>query len=135
LVVVEADGSRTVGVAVPGGPGERTRVWLTTVNRDGVPSAVAGPYTVLLPPSPLPVPTLTFTGDQASWTWTAGAAPSGGLLLAVERWQAGPPAWQRVSPMVDAAAGSVTVDDATGTFRLRVSSPDGRSAHSDPVSV
>lgn len=134
-VAVGADGTRTVPVSVPGDPGERTRVWLTTLNRDGVPSEVTGPYTVQLPPPPLPVPTLTFTGDQAAWTWAAGVVPSGRLLLAVERLRDEVPAWQRVSPMVDPAAGSTHVDDASGTFRLRVSSPDGRSAHSEPVTV
>jgi hypothetical protein len=47
--VVDADGSREVTLTVPGGPGERTRVWLATLTADGIPSAVAGPYTVLEP--------------------------------------------------------------------------------------
>lgn len=48
-VVVEADGTRELVVDVPGGPGARTRIWLATLTRDGIPSAVAGPYTVFLP--------------------------------------------------------------------------------------
>ena len=47
LVVVTADGTRQVAVDVPGGPGARTRVWLASLTRDGIPSPVAGPYTVL----------------------------------------------------------------------------------------
>jgi hypothetical protein len=88
-----------------------------------------------MPPAPLPVPTLTVTGEQAAWTWAAGVDPPGRLLLALERLPDGASAWQRVSPMLDPAAGSTPVEDASGTFRLRVSSPDGRSAHSDPVTV
>jgi hypothetical protein len=48
-VVVVADGSREVELTVPGGPGERTRVWLATLTRDGIPSPLAGPYTLLQP--------------------------------------------------------------------------------------
>jgi hypothetical protein len=48
-VVVAPDGSREVTLTVPGGPGERTRVWLATLTSDGVPSPLAGPYTVIQP--------------------------------------------------------------------------------------
>jgi hypothetical protein len=48
-VVVAADGSREATLTVPGGPGERTRVWLATLTRDGIPSPLAGPYTLLQP--------------------------------------------------------------------------------------
>jgi hypothetical protein len=48
-VVVGPDGTRELLVDVPGGPGARTRIWLATLTRDGIPSAVAGPYTVFLP--------------------------------------------------------------------------------------
>ena len=48
-VVVTADGAREVPVTVPGDPGDRTRVWIATLTRDGIPSPVAGPYTVFLP--------------------------------------------------------------------------------------
>lgn len=47
-VVVAADGSREVVLTVPIGPGERTRVWLATLTHDGIPSPLAGPYTVLV---------------------------------------------------------------------------------------
>ena len=49
-VVTDTDGTRHLAVTVPGPPGGRTRVWLATLTRDGVPSGVAGPYTVLLGP-------------------------------------------------------------------------------------
>lgn len=48
-VVVAADGSRELVLTVPGGPGDRTRVWLATLTRDGIPSRLAGPYSVLRP--------------------------------------------------------------------------------------
>jgi hypothetical protein len=49
MVVVAADGSREIVLTVPGGPGARTRVWLATLTSDGIPSPVAGPYTLLQP--------------------------------------------------------------------------------------
>jgi hypothetical protein len=48
-VSIDADGFREVTVLVPGGPGERTRVWLATLTHDGIPSSLAGPYTVMAP--------------------------------------------------------------------------------------
>jgi hypothetical protein len=48
-VIVDADGTREVSLTVPGGPGERTRVWLATLTHDGIPSPLAGPYTVTVP--------------------------------------------------------------------------------------
>lgn len=48
-VVVEPDGTRELILDVPGGQGARTRIWLATLTRDGIPSAVAGPTTVFLP--------------------------------------------------------------------------------------
>lgn len=48
-VVVGADGTREVTLTVPGGPGERTRVWLATLTHDGIPSPLAGPYTLMVP--------------------------------------------------------------------------------------
>jgi hypothetical protein len=48
-VSVDADGTRELVVTVPGGPGERTRVWLATLTQDGIPSPLAGPYSVLVP--------------------------------------------------------------------------------------
>jgi len=47
-VVVEPDGTRELILNVPGAPGARTRVWLATLTRDGMPSRVAGPYTVFV---------------------------------------------------------------------------------------
>jgi hypothetical protein len=48
-VSVAADGTREVALTVPGGPGGRTRVWLATLTHDGIPSPLAGPYTVTVP--------------------------------------------------------------------------------------
>jgi hypothetical protein len=48
-VIVDTDGMREVALTVPGGPGERTRVWLATLTHDGIPSPLAGPYTVTVP--------------------------------------------------------------------------------------
>ena len=44
-----ADHDRTVLVPVPGAPGDRTRVWLATLTADGIPSPVAGPYSLVHP--------------------------------------------------------------------------------------
>jgi hypothetical protein len=45
-VVTDADGTRHVKVEVPVADGGRTRLWLATLTADGIPSAVAGPYTL-----------------------------------------------------------------------------------------
>jgi hypothetical protein len=47
-VAVEPDGTRELILNVPGAPGARTRVWLATLTGDGMPSRVAGPYTVFV---------------------------------------------------------------------------------------
>jgi hypothetical protein len=40
---------RTVLVPVPGGPGQRMRMWFATLTADGIPSTVAGPYSFVHP--------------------------------------------------------------------------------------
>ena len=47
--VPAAAGGVELPVTIPGGPGDRTRIWLATLTRDGIPSRLTGPYTVLLP--------------------------------------------------------------------------------------
>ena len=44
-----AEEARTVLVAVPGNPGDRTRLWLATLTADGIPSPIAGPYSFVHP--------------------------------------------------------------------------------------
>jgi hypothetical protein len=46
-VAIESDGSRRVRLTVPVATGARTRVWLASLTRDGIPSPLAGPWTVL----------------------------------------------------------------------------------------
>ncbi len=41
--------ARTILVAVPGDPGERTRLWFATLTADGIPSPLAGPYSFVHP--------------------------------------------------------------------------------------
>lgn len=48
-VTIDPDGTREASLTVPGGPGERTRVWLATLTHDGIPSPLAGPYTLIMP--------------------------------------------------------------------------------------
>jgi hypothetical protein len=43
------NGSEEVAVTVSSAPGDRTRVWLATLTADGVPSPLAGPYTLVIP--------------------------------------------------------------------------------------
>jgi hypothetical protein len=45
-VTTDADGTRQLELTVAVPPDGRTRVWLATVTVDGIPSSVAGPYTV-----------------------------------------------------------------------------------------
>ena len=45
-VVTDADGTRHAQIEVPVADSGRTRLWLATVTADGIPSPVAGPYTL-----------------------------------------------------------------------------------------
>jgi hypothetical protein len=134
------DGTREVALTLPGGPGDRVRVWLATLTRDGVASPLAGPATVSLPPPPLPVPVLTVLdpppGPRFGWSWPPGVDPAPRLLLALERSADGQD-WVRVSPLLDPAGTDLTVDQPPGSwrYRLRVTAPDGRTALSVPVEV
>ena len=59
----DADGWRTVIVTEPGNDGDVKRLWAATMSRDGVPSALAGPWTLRWPPAPLAAPVLTVERD------------------------------------------------------------------------
>lgn len=136
-VVTGPDGERGLAVTVPGGPGAQTRVWLATLTRDGVCSLPTGPFTIIFPPPPLPVPMLSVTGPgpRFGWQWPPGVEVSAALLVALERTVAGQE-WSRVSPLLDPLSDGVTArQSGTCQYRLRVSAPDGRVTHSEPVTV
>jgi hypothetical protein len=50
----QPDGSRTIAVDEPGSAGERKRLWAATLSADGVPSSLAGPWTLRWPPEEPP---------------------------------------------------------------------------------
>jgi hypothetical protein len=128
------DGWRSVVVTEPGNDGDVKRVWAATLSIDGVPSAIAGPWTLRWPPAPLAAPVLAAnaTPSTIELTWTWPGAPSG--VVAVERLVDG--AWRRISPMLDTATVWTGARPAGASrLRLRVSGIDGRSAHSNEVTV
>ncbi len=137
-VSTDADGARRLSVTVPGDPGARTRVWLATLTADGACSVTTGPFTLDFPAPELPVPALSVTGPGPSfgWQWPPGSEPAASLLVAVER-AVDEQRWSRVSPVLDPFSAGVTLSQPEGSsrYRLRVSAPDGRVAHSDPVTV
>jgi hypothetical protein len=55
-VATDPDGTRRIELTVPVADGGRTRVWLASLTTDGIPSVVAGPYTVHGAGSAAPVP-------------------------------------------------------------------------------
>jgi hypothetical protein len=136
-VEVDADGFRTVRVPVSAGPSERVLVWACSLTRDGVPSALAGPFGVVMPPAPLPVPTLAAAQVAAqvffAWTWPAG--DHAGLEVALERSLDGV-SWHRFSPLFGGTTTSyVSTPPDTGPLRYRVVvvSTAGRKAFGDPI--
>ncbi len=130
----EVDGRRRLTMVPAGSPGEQVQVWAATLTRDGVPSALAGPWSVVFPLPALPEPALTLTtapgGLTFSWVWANGAVP-----VQVERLAAGE--WQRISPVLIPPRSSFeTAPGATGTqYRLRTVSPDGRVSFSATVTA
>jgi hypothetical protein len=130
-----ADGWRTVVVTEPGQAGDVKRLWAAALSVDGVPSALAGPWTLRWPPAPLEAPALTATASASSvdfaWTWAVTASG----LVAVERLVDG--AWRRVSPMFTEATTSWSGQRPVGPvrYRLRVAGLDGRSAFSNEVTL
>ena len=130
----DADGWRTVIVTEPGNDGDVKRLWAATLSVDGVPSALAGPWTLRWPPPPLAAPVLAVSATAATveLTWTWPGAPSG--VVAVERFVEG--AWRRISPMLDAVTAWTGARPAGASrLRLRVSGVDARSTHSNEVTV
>ena len=130
----DADGWRTVIVTETGNDGDVKRLWAATLSIDGVPSALAGPWTLRWPRAPLAAPALTVNATpstvELAWTWPG--APSG--VVAVERFIDG--AWKRISPMLDGVtAWNAARPAGASRLRLRVSGIDGRSAHSNEVTV
>jgi len=128
--------SRTFVLDVPAALGEKHRVWAVAVTRDGVVSALAGPWSLAMPLPPLPAPALAVSGAPASrtftWTWPSGAEPAS---VALESSTAIDEAWTRVSAPVAASVATLTYVEPPGAwrYRLRALSRDGRSAYSNEV--
>jgi hypothetical protein len=138
-VEVDGQGNRTVRVSVAGGAGERLRAWACSVTVDGVPSVLAGPWPVHMPPAPLAVPVLAGArvGSQVFFAWTWPPGDHAGLEVGLERSQDGV-AWHRISPLLDAATTShvhTPGSDDPLRYRLLVQSPAGRRAFGDAITV
>lgn len=122
-------GVRRLAVTASGSPGARVQTWACAVAVDGVPSSLAGPWGVTMPPAPVPVPSdsaIAFAGGEAvaSWDWPDGTAA---LLVCVERSEDAGATWVRVSPYVSGEEVTLAAADPTAAYRLRVRAADGRS--------
>ena len=135
----DTEGFRHVLVTLSAEPGERIRVWACTLTRDGIPSLLAGPWGLALPIEALPLPTLSVLGSPPdlvfTWTWTPS---NSGHAYSVSLERSGDGAsWQRVSAPLPETATYYAYSQSPGTwsYRLRVMSPDGRSAYSNMVTM
>jgi hypothetical protein len=135
-VTVGEDGFRRVALGpLDAPPGARLHVWACSVTRDGVPSLLAGPWSVIMPLAPLSAPTLAAVrvAEDLVFTWTWPDAESHDVAL---EWSADGAAWERVSPVLWAEAPRYRLRGAAaGQYRLLVVSLDGRSAFSDAVTA
>jgi hypothetical protein len=126
-----------VGIQFGAGPAERVLVWACSLTRDGVPSTLAGPFGLVMPPAPLPVPTLAAaqvaTQVFFAWTWPAGDHAT--LEVALERSLDGV-SWHRFSPLFGETTSSyVSTPPGPGPlqYRVVVVNPAGRKAFGDPI--
>jgi hypothetical protein len=136
-VEVDAGGVRTVRVLFSAAPAERLLVWTCSLTRDGVPSPLAGPFGLVMPPAPLPVPTLAAAqaGAQVFFAWTWPAGDRAALEVALERSLDGV-SWQRFSPLFDETTTSyVSTAPNAGPmqYRIVVANSAGRKAFGDPT--
>jgi hypothetical protein len=138
-VVVDGDDFRNVQLTIGGSPGERLQVWACSVSRDGVPSILAGPWGLAMPPAPLPVPALAATraGSQVVFAWTWPAGDREGLEVALERSVDGI-VWHRFSKVLGGEQVSYIYTlraAANQQYRIAVMTAGGRSAFGEPITA
>ena len=96
-VIVDTDGLSRLALDFTADAGQLLRVWACSLTRDGVPSVIAGPWTLAIPLGPLPEPVLAASVEAGrlhfTWTWPPGPA----FEVALER-SADGVNWQRISP-------------------------------------
>src|SRR5262249_31381505 len=102
-VVVNTDGSREFTLGPFDSPaGSRVRVWTCTVTRDGIPSTLGGPCSLILPLPPLPRPTLTAVSMPGSvrftWSWPDARRYDTALHRSTDGNE-----WKRISPVITAS--------------------------------
>ena len=134
-VTMDADGFRRVTLSFSADPGERVRVWACTLTRDGIPSLPGGPWSLAMPVPPLPTPTLAVTGAAPNLVFTWSWPPGPTYNVALERSSDGT-SWERVSPLLAETVTTHAYSQPAGSwqYRLRVMSPDRRTAYSNTVS-
>lgn len=140
-VIIGDDGFRHITLNFNAGAGERIRIWTCTLTRDGIPSAIGGPWSLAMPVPDLPSPSLMVSGNASEltfkWLWPPTTSTSStSYNVALERSSDGE-SWVRVSPLLPEAAIDYKHRQYPGSwqYRLRVMSPDGRSAFSNIVVV
>jgi hypothetical protein len=118
--------------------GEKYRLWAVALTRDGVASALSGPWSLAMPLPPLPPAVLALAGAAPNitftWTWTDPANPSDVVL---ESAAADGELWSRISPRIRRDVASLAVSDGVPAqrYRLRSISIDGRTALSNEVTA
>lgn len=136
-VTVDSEGYRQVRLVFNAGAGERVQVWACTITKDGILSILAGPWGLPMPIAPLPIPVLTVLGVLPNlvfnWMWPQSLSEPR-YNVSIEQSQNGTN-WVRISAPLPETATTYSYTQALDnlSYRLRVMSPDGRSAYSNTV--
>jgi hypothetical protein len=136
------DGDWSVALFFSGPSGTRLRVWACSLTSDGIPSALAGPWSLVFPLLPPPPPTLVVAkkGPGATltfaWSWPGLAVPPvGGVSL----WRsADGKTWERISPPITALTAFIYDPPALPAgvgwqYQVQFTGTDGRSSTSNNV--
>jgi hypothetical protein len=129
-------GFNKVSLKFTAGSGERVRVWACSLTRDGIPSALGGPWSFAMPLPSLPTPTLSFSSSGTKLTFKWSWPPGSTYTVALER-SADGIKWERISGPLLETTSEFTHTPITGIwqYRLRIINPDGRTNTSNTVTA
>lgn len=133
-IILDNEGFRRMILKFSDGPGKRVRVWVCTLTRDGIPSLLGGPWSLVMPLKPLPKPKLAVSGILPNllftWSWPIGPTYN----VALER-SSDDTNWERISPIMSETVTTYDYAQASDNwhYRLLVLSYEGRTTHSNVV--